>query len=88
MVEEKIENINFEEKTNFTENLNHQITQKYRFFKNIPFFREKIDELNFKMKLKETIFAVRKKYEDDCYKKSYESLINEFKNALRDYKGL
>jgi hypothetical protein len=87
-MEEKIENIDFEEKTNFIENLNHQITQKYRFFKSIPFFNEKVDELNFKMKLKESIFEIRKKYEDDRYRKSYESLINEFKNALRDYKGL
>jgi len=89
MVEEKIVDIDLEEKTNFTENLNHQITQKYySFYKKIPFFHEKIEELDFKMKLKETIFAVRKRYEDDCYKKSYESLINEFKNAIRDYKSL
>ena len=69
---------------NFLENLNHQITQKYfRFYSKIPMFHEKLDDMDFKLKLKESIFKIRKNFDLAQFRRNYASVINEFEEILQ-----
>ncbi|GAG78585.1 unnamed protein product [marine sediment metagenome] len=78
-IEEDIDN-----KTNFVENLHHQITQKYfRFYKNIPDFHQKLDAMNFHLQLKESIHRIRKEFEIAQLRKNYASVVNEFEDMIQ-----
>ena len=71
-------------KTNFVENLHHQITQKYfRFYKNIPDYHQKLDAMNFNLKLKESIYKIRKNFELTQMRQNYASVVNEFEDILQ-----
>ena len=78
-IEENIEN-----NTNFLENLHHQITQKYfRFYKNIPDYHQKLDTMNFNLKLKDSIYKIRKKFELAQLRKNYASVVDEFEDIIQ-----
>ena len=78
-IEENIDN-----KTNFVENLHHQITQKYfRFYKNIPDYNQKLDAMNFNLTLKESIYKIRKEFEIAQIRKNYASVVNEFEDMIQ-----
>ena len=73
-----------ENKTNFLENLHHQITQKYpRFYKNIPDYHQKLDSMNFNLNLKDSIYKIRKKFELAQIRKNYASVVDEFEDILK-----
>jgi hypothetical protein len=78
----------FEREPNFWENLQHQITQKYfRFYSKIPDYHEKLDAMNFKLQLKESIFAIRKNFELSQLRQNYSLVVDEFEEILSERKN-
>ncbi len=78
----EIEN-ELKEENNYLENLNHQITQKYyRFYRKIPEFNSKLDDMDFKLKLKESIFKIRKKFEAAQIRRNYATVVSEFQDLI------
>jgi hypothetical protein len=77
---------NFEKENDFLVNLHHQITRKYyRFYKKIPEYHEKLDNLNFKLKLKESIQKIRRKFELTQKRKNYAAVVSEFEYLLKNH---
>lgn len=74
----------FEKENNFLVNLHHQIIRK-KFYKKIPEYHEKLDNLNFKLKLKESIQRIRRKFEITQKRKNYAVVVSEFEDLLKDY---
>ena len=77
----EIEN-ELKEKNNYLENLQHQITQKYRFYRNIPEYHNKLDDLDFKLQLKESIYEIRKKFEMAQIRRNYATVVSEFQDLI------
>ncbi|MFX1258736.1 MAG: hypothetical protein ACFFAN_12820 [Promethearchaeota archaeon] len=67
----KIENN--QEENSFLENLHYQITQNSLFFKRIPLFRKKLDDLDFQIMLKDSNKKLRKYLEIMEHRKIYNS---------------
>ena len=70
------------EENNYLENLNHQISQKYRFYRNIPEYNKKLDDLDFKLQLKESIYEIRKKFEMAQIRRNYATVVSEFQDLI------
>ncbi|MFW9897721.1 MAG: hypothetical protein ACFFDO_00475 [Candidatus Thorarchaeota archaeon] len=76
----------FEEENNFLVNLQYQIIRKYyRFYKKIPEYHDKLDNLNFKLKLKESIQKIRRKFEMTQKRKNYAAVVSEFEYLLKNH---
>ena len=74
------------EQNNYLENLHHQITQKYyRFYRKIPEYHNKLDNLDFKLQLKESIFKIRKKFEMAQIRRNYANLVSEFQDLIEKH---
>ena len=74
------------EENNYLENLHHQITQKYyRFYRKIPEYNKKLNDLDFKLKLKESIYKIRKKFEMTQKRKNYVAVISEFEDLIENH---
>lgn len=71
-----------EEKNKFLNNLNYQISTRDRFFKKIPQFQEKIDYLDFKVGLKESISALKRNYEEKRRTQAYRTIVGELKELI------
>ena len=71
------------EENNYLENLQHQITKKYyRFYRNIPEYNKKLDDLDFKLQLKESIYEIRKKFEMAQIRRNYATVVSEFEDII------
>ena len=80
----EIEN-ELKEENNYLENLNHQITQKYyRFYRKIPEYHNKLDDMDFKLQLKESIFKIRKKFEIAQIRRNYATVVSEFEDLIEN----
>jgi len=80
----EIEN-ELKEENNYLENLNHQITQKYyRFYRKIPEYHNKLDDMDFKLQLKESIFKIRKKFETAQIRRNYATVVSEFEDLIEN----
>ncbi len=66
----------------FIENLNYQISKKNQFYEKMPVFHQKLDNLNFKLNLKESISKLRRKFEKIRYRDLYKSTIKEFSELI------
>ena len=78
----EIEN-ELKEENNYLENLQHQITKKYyRFYRKIPEYHNKLDDLDFKLRLKESIFSLRKKFEIAQIRRNYATVVSEFEDLI------
>ncbi len=71
-----------EEKNKFLTNLNYQISTRDRFFKKIPTFQEKIDLLDFKVGLKESMAALKRNYSEKRRTQAYRTIIGELKGII------
>lgn len=77
----EIEN-ELKEENNYLENLHHQIKQKYRFYRKIPEYNKKLDNLDFKLQLKESIYEIRKKFEMAQIRRNYATVVSEFEDII------
>jgi len=76
----------FEIENNFLENLYYKITQKYyRFYRKVPEYNKKLDELTFKLNLKESIYKIRKKFEKAQLRKNYLAVVSEYEDLLENH---
>ncbi len=66
----------------FIENLIYQISKKNQFYEKMPVFHQKLDDLNFKLNLKESISKLRRKFEKIRYRDLYKSTIKEFSELI------
>ena len=77
----EIEN-ELKEENNYLENLEFQIIQKYRFYRKIPEYNNKLDDFDFKLKLKESICKLRKKFEMAQIRRNYVNVVSEFEDII------
>ena len=77
----EIEN-ELKEENNYLENLQHQICQKYRFYRKIPEYHNKLDDMDFKLKLKESILKIRKNFETAQIRRNYATVVSEFQDLI------
>lgn len=83
MIENDIE---FDIENNFLENLYYKITQKYhRFYRKVPEYNKKLEDLTFQLNLKESIYKIRKKFEKAQIRKKYIAVVNEYENFLENH---
>ncbi|MFX1394108.1 MAG: hypothetical protein ACFFAH_11085 [Promethearchaeota archaeon] len=76
----------FELENNFLENLYYKITQKYhRFYRKVPEYNEKLDDLTFQLKLKESIYKIRKDFEKAQLRKNYIAVVSEYEDLLENH---
>ena len=82
MIENEVE---INEENNFEENLYYKIIQKYyRFYRKMPDYNKKLDDLDFQLKLKESICKIRKNFEKTQSRKNYYNLVNEYEDLTED----
>ena len=73
-----------DDESKFIENLNYQISKKNQFYEKIPVFHQKLDDLNFKLNLKESISKLRKKFEEIRHREIYKTTIKEFSELINN----
>ena len=73
----------FEKEPSFLEHLHHQIKQKYfRFYSKLPKYHKILDEMAFKLQLKESILAIRKNFMLSQLRQNYSIVVEEFEENL------
>ena len=73
---------------NFLENLQHQITKKYfRFYSKLPKYHKILDEMAFKLQLKESILVIRKNFVLSQLRHNYSIVLDEFEENLSKKKN-
>jgi len=78
----------FEKEPNFLENLHHQIKQKYfRFYSKLPKYHKILDEMAFKLQLKESILKIRKNFELSQLRHNYSIVLDEFEEKVSEKKN-
>jgi hypothetical protein len=70
----------------FLDFLNYRISQKDSFFKKIPEFEEKIQEMDFKIGLKESMLRVKQNFEVQRRKATYKTIVDELNDLIKKSK--
>jgi hypothetical protein len=71
-----------QEESKFLTNLNYQISTRDHFLKKIPQFHEKIEMLDFKIGLKESISVLKKSYQEKRRTQVYRTIVGELKDLI------
>ena len=73
------------EKNNFLESLNYQISKKDPFFRKIPEFQKQLEEIDFRIGLKESALKIKKGFEDLQRRSSYGVIIKELNDLIKKH---
>lgn len=70
----------------FIEHLNYQISVKNDFHKKIPEFKKKLDDIDYKLKLKASMIALKNNYEAKRRRAQYATIVHELDELIKKKK--
>ena len=70
----------------FLDFLEYRNSQKNSFFKKLPEFHEKIEEMDFKIGLKESMLRVKQNFEVQRRKATYKTIVDELNDLIKKSK--
>ena len=70
----------------FLDFLEYRNSQKNSFFKKLPEFHEKIEEMDFKIGLKESMIRVKQNFEVQRRKATYKTIVDELNDLIKKSK--
>ncbi len=70
----------------FLDFLNYRISQKDSFFKKVPEFQKQIEEMDFKIGLKESMLRVKQNIEVQRRKATYKTIVEELNDLIKKNK--